>query len=57
MAAFPLLAGQLTEQPTYAGFLYLGQGDLSMPGAPLFLRTATHARHRTSLRLTLSLSA
>jgi hypothetical protein len=30
---------------------------LSMPGAPLLLRTATHARHRTSLRLTLSYSA
>src|SRR5216683_3959788 len=30
---------------------------LSMPGAPLFKRTATHARHRTSLRLTLSYSA
>ena len=27
---------------------------LSMPGAPLFRRTATHARHRTSLRMTLS---
>src|SRR6266581_846769 len=30
---------------------------LSMPGAPLFARTTTHARHRTSLRLTLSYSA
>src|SRR5258707_1844698 len=30
---------------------------LSMPGAPLFARTATHARHRTSLRQTLSYSA
>ena len=30
---------------------------LSMPGAPLLLRTAAHARHRTSLRLTLSYSA
>src|SRR5690349_9415577 len=30
---------------------------LSMPGAPLFRRTATHARHRTSLRLILSYSA
>ena len=30
---------------------------LSMPGAPLLLRTATHARHRTSLRLILSYSA
>src|SRR4029077_13890763 len=30
---------------------------LSMPGAPLFRRTATHARHSTSLRLTLSYSA
>jgi hypothetical protein len=30
---------------------------LSMPGAPLLLRTATHARHRTSLRQTLSYSA
>src|SRR6185437_8557537 len=30
---------------------------LSMPGAPLFRRTATHARHRTSLRQTLSYSA
>ena len=28
-----------------------------MPGAPLFRRTATHARHRTSLRQTLSYSA
>src|SRR5215471_17375769 len=28
-----------------------------MPGAPLFQRTATHARHRTSLRRTLSYSA
>ena len=27
---------------------------LSMPGAPLLVRTATHARHRTSLRKTLS---
>ena len=30
---------------------------LSMPGAPLLLRTMTHARHRTSLRRTLSYSA
>ena len=30
---------------------------LSMPGAPLLLRTAAHARHRTSLRQTLSYSA
>ena len=30
---------------------------LSMPGAPLFVRTLTHARHRTSLRLILSYSA
>src|ERR1700750_3424026 len=30
---------------------------LSMPGAPVFRRTATHARHRTSLRLILSYSA
>src|SRR5690349_22830586 len=30
---------------------------LSMPGAPSFRRTATHARHSTSLRLTLSYSA
>ena len=29
----------------------------SMPGAPLLVRTATHARHRTSLRKTLSHSA
>ena len=28
-----------------------------MPGAPLLLRTATHARHRTSLRQILSYSA
>src|SRR5690242_19244510 len=28
-----------------------------MPGAPLLLRTAAHARHRTSLRRTLSCSA
>src|SRR5215831_15042471 len=28
-----------------------------MPGAPLLLRTATHARHKTSLRLILSYSA
>src|SRR5512142_3587589 len=28
-----------------------------MPGAPLLRRTATHARHSTSLRLTLSYSA
>src|SRR5882672_1086232 len=28
-----------------------------MPGAPLLRRTATHARHRTSLRRTLSHSA
>src|SRR5204862_2260381 len=28
-----------------------------MPGAPLFRRTATHARHSTSLRRTLSYSA
>src|SRR5580704_18996712 len=28
-----------------------------MPGAPLLLRTMTHARHRTSLRRTLSYSA
>src|SRR6201981_3487526 len=28
-----------------------------MPGAPLFRRTATHARRRTSLRLILSYSA
>src|SRR5690348_5385485 len=28
-----------------------------MPGAPLFRRTATHARHKTSLRLILSYSA
>ncbi|HUD35950.1 MAG TPA: D-arabinono-1,4-lactone oxidase [Streptosporangiaceae bacterium] len=28
-----------------------------MPGAPLLLRAATHAHHRTSLRLTLSYSA
>jgi hypothetical protein len=27
---------------------------LSMPGAPLLLRTVTHARHRMSLRMTLS---
>jgi len=30
---------------------------LSMPGAPLFRRTAAHARHKTSLRRTLSYSA
>ena len=30
---------------------------LSMPGAPLLRRTATHARHRTSLRRILSYSA
>src|SRR5204862_7776648 len=30
---------------------------LSMPGAPLLLRTAAHARHSTSLRRTLSYSA
>ena len=30
---------------------------LSMPGAPLLRRTMTHARHRTSLRMTLSVSA
>jgi hypothetical protein len=30
---------------------------LPVPGAPLFRRTATHARHRTSLRMTLSCSA
>ena len=30
---------------------------LSMPGAPLFRRTMTHARHRTSLRMILSCSA
>jgi hypothetical protein len=30
---------------------------LSMPGAPLLLRTANHARHRTSLRQILSYSA
>jgi hypothetical protein len=30
---------------------------LSIPGAPLFRRTAAHARHRTSLRMTLSCSA
>ena len=30
---------------------------LSMPGAPSLLRTLTHARHSTSLRLTLSYSA
>jgi hypothetical protein len=29
---------------------------LSMPGAPSFRRTMTHARHRTSLRWTLSYS-
>ena len=28
-----------------------------MPGAPLFRRTAAHARHKTSLRRTLSYSA
>src|SRR5690349_4505607 len=28
-----------------------------MPGAPLLLRTATHARHKTSLRRALSYSA
>src|SRR5438874_5504479 len=30
---------------------------LSMPGAPLFRRTAAHARHKTSLRRILSYSA
>jgi hypothetical protein len=30
---------------------------LSMPGAPLLRRTATHARHKTSLRKTLSRNA
>jgi hypothetical protein len=30
---------------------------LSMPGAPSFRRTMTHARHRTSLRMTLPVSA
>jgi hypothetical protein len=55
--AFPQLAGQLTEQPGDPVLLGLRQGDLSMPDVPLLARTATHARHSTSLRQTLSYSA
>jgi hypothetical protein len=54
---FPQLACQFTLLPGNAVLLHLGRGDLVNADAPLFARTATHAGHRTSLRLTLLHSA
>ena len=56
VAALLQLAGQLAEQPVYPVLLDAARVILSMPGAPLLLRTAAHARRKTSLRRTLSYS-
>ena len=46
----PQVLGQLIEQPVTPYSSTSAKVVPSMPGAPLLRRTATHARHRTSLR-------